>query len=111
MSNVTEIGHELMKDVYETQDKFERIAGNIDTLKKAVIQLSEEENMISKIRDEIAVIINGLSEISEKNATNSEEVCATTQEQLANLNEMTIISEKLAESASELNSMIQKFKV
>ncbi|MOA69046.1 Methyl-accepting chemotaxis protein McpB [compost metagenome] len=55
--------------------------------------------------------INGISDIAKENAVGTHNVVASTEEQLASMEEIAASSTSLADLAEELNGLIGKFKL
>lgn len=114
VSTIKEVGNvlaEQSKGVYETKERFNKIAFSIDTIQKSSRTISDSEREIASKMDELLDIIQSLSAIAEENAANTEESSASIEEQTAGMEEIANSSEQLAYLAERLSSLVDNFNI
>lgn len=100
-----------MSAVHQTDETFKSI---ISATKEIVVQLDKMNAFVKSIDEmkEVAVkSMESISMISQSSAAASEEVNATTEEQIASANQLADLSRSLNELAVSLEHSIVKFKV
>ena len=110
MGDVNQSISDLLNNVSATKDKFQNISYNLDSVQTSMTHFISESDTVAKIKDEFVTIIQHLANISESNASYSENISAATEEQLASLEEVASTSALLLNLSSELKAMIDKFK-
>ncbi len=94
-----------------TEMKYKEIMEAIKAFKGVVKLLNaSSEKMIEK-KTEVSENIESLSAVAEENAAATEETSACIEEQTAAIHEVYVTSKALAENATQLNSLIQAFKI
>ncbi len=111
MVTVTEIVNSQAKSVKETEEKFNGIAGAIDSVKEVIDKLNTSADMMMQNKNVIIDLTQNLSAIAEENAAGSEEASASMQEQAATVEEISNSAESLAGIAQDLQIQINHFKV
>ena len=114
VSTIKEVGNvlaEQSKGVYETKERFNKIAFSIDTIKNSSRTINNSEKEIGSKMDELLDIIQSLSAIAQENAANTEESSASIEEQTAGMEEIANSSEQLAYLAESLSSLVDKFNI
>lgn len=111
MREVKLIIDDQTKSVKETENKFEGIAGSIDTVKDIIGKLNESDQVMMGHKENILKLVHNLSAISEENAAGTEEASASMQEQAASMEEIANAGESLAKIAEELRSLITRFEI
>ena len=82
--------------------------GSVSQDVKKIVEITESEVISSEM---ILKLIDTVSSLSEMNSANAEEVAAAMQEQTALLESIAAGSEELTAMASELNTLVEKFKI
>ena len=111
MEKASEIVKEQMGSLDNTNDKFEGIAGSVESVKNVVEELNSSTNTLMEKKDKIINIIENLSAISEENAAGTEEASASVEEQTASMTQIAKASQELAELAENMQANMSKFKV
>jgi len=110
MSEVLSVIKEQVESVGITENKFDGIAEQIESVKvvlnKSMISVNEME--INK--NSLADIMQGLAAIAEENAAATEEVSASVEQQTASMMEIASSSEVLAQLSMNMQQNIAKFK-
>lgn len=75
---------------------------------KKIVEITDNEVNSS---EQILTLIDTVSTLSEQNSANAQEVAAAIEEQTALLESIAAGSEELTAMASELNTLVEKFKV
>jgi len=75
---------------------------------KKIVEITDNEVNSS---EQILTLIDTVSTLSEQNSANSQEVAAAIEEQTALLESIAAGSEELTAMATELNTLVEKFKV
>jgi len=99
------------ESVKETENKFNGIAGAIDTIKEIIEQLNDSMKLMAVSKNKIVELTQNLSAISEENAAGTQEASASMEEQNAAIQEIANSAEGLSGIAQELQLLIGKFKV
>lgn len=94
-----------------TNDKFNGIADSIETMKRAIEKVNESSNIMQSKKDEIMMVMQNLSAISEENAAGTEETNATVEEQTAIMNKINEASENLDQISKDLREQVEQFKI
>lgn len=100
-----------MESMETTHQKFDGIAGAIESVRKIVDELNASSSAMTEKKEEIVRVIENLSAISEENAAGTEEASASVEEQTAAMAQIADASEGLAELAGQLQSQIRQFKL
>ncbi len=118
INTVTESTEEVNKAISDgsvvvksTADSFKDISNRVLELNDAIKSIME---MISKEEQEITMIIKQVESshsISKENATASEQILASIQQQSAATQEFSAASQELVSVSNKLKEMVQKFKV
>ena len=106
-----EIAENQAQSVKETEEKFELIANAIADTHRAIDLLSETTMDLNSNKERVLGLMENLSAIAEENAAGTEEASASIEEQSATVEEIANSSENLSVIASELKTMVQKFKL
>lgn len=94
-----------------TNDKFNGIADSIETMKRAIEKVNESSHIMQSKKDEIMMVMQNLSAISEENAAGTEETNATVEEQTAIMNKINEASENLDQISKDLREQVEQFKI
>ncbi len=98
------------QSVTMTQSKFVGIAEAIEETRNNIQILIESIDEMDSKKNEVVRIIMELSATSEENASGTEEVSVSVQEQSAYLEQIAGLSSTLADMAEELDEYINKYK-
>lgn len=110
MDHITKTVSVQGESVEMTVSKFKGIAGAIETTRNNIQILKDTIHSMGEKKDEIVKIIMDLSATSEENASGTEEVSVSVQEQSAYLEQIATLSKGLADTAEHLNNSIGKYK-
>ena len=99
------------ESVKDTENRFELIAGAIDSVKIVIEQLNHSAELMRENKNRLIELMENLSAISEENAAGTQEASASMEEQAATIEEVANSGEGLATIAEELRVLIEKFKV
>lgn len=94
--------------VDNTEDIFNDIAKSIETLSKEMLVINEYAENMDNSKDEIVIIIEGLSAQSQETSAATEEVSASIEEQLATMEEINDFVNNLEMLSSDLALSISK---
>ncbi len=95
--------------VRDTADKFEGISGAMSEMSVALEAVDEVRESIAAQNNAIIEMINHLSAISEENAASTEEVSATTLQQVESMRSIESSSERLADLSLQLKNRLAHF--
>lgn len=101
---------EQNESVKNTKLKFEGIALSIEEIENIVEVLNSINKSIKEKREEVNVIIQNLTAISEENAASTEEVSASIEEQNASLLKISTLGVALEKVVSSLEDKLSEFK-
>lgn len=102
---------EQADSVSDTEDKISSISNEIDLIIKNITTInSSNDNMIQN-KSLVANLTNNLSDISQQNAAATQEASASVHEQATMINEIAKSSENLSSIADDLNNEVEKFKI
>ncbi len=111
MSQSESILGDGMRRVQSTGTAFEQISGSTERLSARTYELSTEMKQISEQMEAIITAIDHISVISERSASNSQNVAAAAEEQHASMQEISAAATMLAKMAEEMNDAIRVFKL
>lgn len=110
-----ENGAEVLKNgiamVYETEQAFAEIASAVEKVSDETGAVSRVTHHVSEKTDEMVESIEAISIISQQNATNLDEVAASSGEQSLAISQVTNEARSLNELAIKLEKVLGKFKV
>ncbi|WMJ90082.1 methyl-accepting chemotaxis protein [Anaerocolumna sp. MB42-C2] len=95
----------------ETETNFNAIASAMNNAKEAVTVLNESGNRMKERKDDIFDLIQNLSAAAQENAAATEEASAAMEEEYASSEEIASASENLTKITSELQRLINRFRV
>ncbi len=111
MEIMKKVSQEQNLAVDKTNSSFSDIANAIDYIvakindvNKAVIKMQEDKS-------EVISAIENISSVSQQTAASSEEVAATTENQLKTLDDMKIASQSLNQLVKQLDEKLKKYKL
>lgn len=96
--------------VKETTDVFQEVFNIFSTVEKNIKEVTLSCEVLNEKSKAVGENFHYIANIAKENADGSENVAASTEEQTAAIQEITSSSEYLADLASKLSEMIQKFK-
>ncbi|QRG66970.1 methyl-accepting chemotaxis protein [Brevibacillus choshinensis] len=111
MSHSESILGDGMRLVQSTGTAFDQISGSTERLSARTYELSTEMKQISEQMETIITAIDHISLISERSASNSQNVAAAAEEQNASMQEISAAATMLAKMAEEMNDAIRIFKL
>ncbi len=98
------------QSVEMTQSKFTGIAESIEETRANIQTLNQSIDEMDMKKNEVVRIIMDLSASSEENASGTEEVSVSVQEQFPYLEQIASMSGTLSDMAKELDTYIKKYK-
>ncbi|SMP42963.1 methyl-accepting chemotaxis protein [Anoxynatronum buryatiense] len=110
MQGVTGIIQEQVESADVTEEKFEGIAEQVETVKAIVNTSTDAVSQMNLKKAELEEIVRSLATIADENAAGTEEASASVEEQTASMAEIANSSEMLAQLAVEMQESISKFK-
>jgi len=111
MEKVSSISKEQANSVFNSKDKYMLIAEAIKESEKEVKELNVSGERMEVMKNEIINTLQALSTIAEENAASTEEVTASIQEQASDLEKIASVSNDIAQSTENLNSMVNVFNI
>ena len=110
---------ELMKKVSleqndavdSTNKAFGDIANGIETIVRKIKDVNEAVSGMQGDKDAVINAIENISSVSEETAASSQQVAATTEQQLKEIDDMKVAAEQLNELVQELDKKLKKFKI
>ncbi len=111
MERVSEISKIQAQSVNTSKDKYLAIAQAIKKSEDAVKILNESGNKMLDMKSEIVDTLVTLSSIAMENASATEEIIATVEEQTASIERITDVSGKISSMAEKLDETASVFKV
>lgn len=103
--------HAQEQSVAQVVEIFEGIRLSIEQMRNQFTEVTAKTTGISIQAEEISRSIDTISHVVETNAAGSEEVAASTEQQVNNLNEVTRLSATVGELVSSLQHAVDKFNV
>jgi methyl-accepting chemotaxis protein len=97
--------------VVKTDDTFNRIVENMETIKIKVDQVFERLSGLEEIQNEAIDSITSIASIAQQSAAAIEEVVATGEEQTSSAEHLVEMSNNLAQVVDKMNRMLDEFKV
>lgn len=111
MERSKETNKKQLLGVTETRIKFDNITDSINSTKELIESLEDSSGDITSIKQEIVSLVNNLSKSSQENAEHTNEVSSLMDVQLSSIEDIAEASESLAQTATQLQMEIQKFKI
>lgn len=111
MGQVKEHVQSGIEAVEETDRKFGLILSSMSEMELKVKQTAEISGHIMERTEEEGRTIHTLSEVAQSTSLNAQTVAASSEEQLASMEEVSASSAYLAKLAEELQDLLNKFKV
>lgn len=97
--------------ISETEKGFEDIVDRLDNVQAGIQQISHAVEETAKGMQNVVANVQNISAVAEETSASTETVAAAAEEQNASLNEVASSAEALAKMATDLNEIIQKFKL
>jgi methyl-accepting chemotaxis protein len=107
----TDIVEVQSASVLETEGKFRGITKAVELTKDVIDKINISSQNLEDKKNEMMMVIENLSAISEENAASTQEASASVEEQTAGIEEVANSTEVLAELADGLNQLVMKFKM
>ncbi len=111
IEKVNSISKEQNNSVVNTKQKYEAIMDAVGASQDAIHMVNASEDEMIKAKNDILDLLQTLSAIAEENAASTEEASSAMVEQSSSMDEIAKSSERLAASASNLQEIIQRFKL
>ncbi len=103
--------HEQEATVREVVEIFLNIRTSIDQMRSQFTEVNQKTVGISKQADGIRQSIDAISNVVEVNAAGSEEVAASTEQQVNTLSNVSRLANRVSELVTELQHAVEKFTV
>jgi len=97
--------------VNNTEHIFAEIIKAVEIISENIDKISEVTKEEVVTSDQVVNLINSVATIAEKTAQSSQSVSSATEEQMATLQQMTAASEEVRSMSSELERLVEKFKI
>lgn len=111
IENLGETINQQVDSVESTKGKFEGIDVAVEETKSIIIELNNSREIMNKRKDELIDLMIGLEKIAENNASGTQEISASIEEQTASLEQIANASESLSKLAEDMNINLSKFKL
>lgn len=95
----------------ETITKFEEILKGVRKIGPQLNEVTNVSEFVSKEVQLVSQTTNKLADIARDNATSSDSIAASTQEQIASLEEVNLSAKSLAKMSEELQTLLRQFSV
>lgn len=109
MGNVINISDSQGKSVKKTHERFLEIDNAIRKIQVSMENLNNSSRAVDEKKNDIINLIGNLSEVSENNASATQELSASIEEQTAGIEQTANTSGNLTDLAIELETSISKF--
>ena len=97
--------------IESTRSNYINIAGSIDRMENAVVNLEHSISDIFANVKEIAPLVGSLADNAQNSAASTEEMAASVQQQTNAINEMADVARQLAEEVGAIKGQIEAFDV
>ncbi len=111
MEIMKKVSQEQNFAVDKTNSSFSDIANAIDFIVSKINDVNEAVIKMQTDKSEVISAIENISSVSQQTAASSEEVAATTENQLKIIDDMKIASESLNQLVKQLDSKLKKYKL
>ncbi len=111
MEIMKKVSQEQNIAVDKTNSSFSDIANAIDFIVSKINDVNEAVIKMQTDKSEVISAIENISSVSQQTAASSEEVAATTENQLKIIDDMKIASEGLNQLVKQLDSKLKKYKL
>jgi methyl-accepting chemotaxis protein len=111
MEKVSEISKLQAKSVSSSKDKYLSIAKAIEGSEEAVEKLNSSGTMMRTMKSEIVDTLMTLSSVAMENASSTEEIIATVEEQTASIKRIASVSNRISATTEKLDETASLFKV
>lgn len=109
MGEVMDLTESQSKSVVTTHDTFSEIDQAVRQIQVSMDNLTESSKAVDEKKNDIITLMENLADVSEDNASGTEELAASMQEQTANIEQTANTSQHLTNLAIELETSISKF--
>jgi methyl-accepting chemotaxis protein len=100
-----------MKAVESTDNSFKSILTSTEGIVSQLEIMNEHIRLINEMKEKAVISMEQVSNISQSSASASEEINATTEEQIASASQLADLSKDLKEMSESLQASIVKFKI
>lgn len=107
----SQISKEQTTQVENVRMRFDAISQSLDEMTKIVVSLNSTGQDMDRQKDEILVIIEKLSAISQQNAAGTQQASASMQQQTANIEEIAESGIKLEQLAQDVTASVSRFVI
>ncbi|EKU71068.1 methyl-accepting chemotaxis protein [Selenomonas sp. F0473] len=97
--------------IESTRSNYINIAGSIDRMENAVVNLEHSISDIFANVKEIAPLVGSLADNAQNSAASTEEMAASVQQQTNAINEMADVARQLAEEVGAIKGQIETFDI
>lgn len=109
MEKVSNVSSEQTENVENSRNMFKEIARSIGDSERAVEKLNASGAQMHTKKDDIIATLQNLSAIAETNASSTEEVIASIEEQNNSIKQMTEVGQEIVVAADDLSSTVEVF--
>lgn len=109
-ANETEVNRGIER-IVEVGAAFDQILHSIQSVAQDIVEMSAVAEEMSAGAEEIAATSEEIASSAESSFEHTQQVAAAAEEQLAQMEEMTQTSESLQQLATELENLVDRFKV
>lgn len=100
-----------LKDVYRTEESFKGILETAVAMGSKVTEVGDTLNHLSYQAMNVSDTVTGIAEISRNISQQTNSVAASTEEQLASIEDITTSAGGLAQLAADLQTQVTRFKI
>ncbi|WP_024831501.1 methyl-accepting chemotaxis protein [Ruminiclostridium josui] len=111
MEIMKKVSQEQNIAVDKTNSSFSDIANAIDFIVSKINDVNEAVIKMQTDKSEVISAIENISSVSQQTAASSEEVAATTENQLKIIDDMKVASESLNQLVKQLDNKLKKYKL
>lgn len=111
MEIMKKVSQEQNLAVDKTNSSFSDIANAIDYIVEKINDVNKAVIKMQDDKSEVISAIENISSVSQQTAASSEEVAATTENQLKTLDDMKVASESLNQLVKQLDGKLKKYKL
>lgn len=111
MEVMKKVSQEQNQAVDKTNSSFSDIANAIDFIVGKINEVNKAVIKMQTDKTEVISAIENISSVSEETAASSQEVAATTENQLKTIDDMKIASESLSQLVKQLDVKLKRYKL
>jgi len=111
MATMKKVSQDQSSAVNKTDSAFNDIANGITTIVSKINDVNQAVTKMQNDKDEVISAIENISSVSQQTAASSQEVAATTENQLKFIEDMKVASGELDQQVQELDKKLKKYKL